>query len=143
LTQRPVVLLFDEDTATTELGRSRLTEAGFAVTCARSFLDALPHLGSARADIVLIALPEDAWTRSALLAQLRRANPLGTIVAMTHSTSDELSELLHQFDVAVVPPVARERWHDAVDAIREALGTSELDGLALTPTASNDAADGS
>ena len=117
----PRVLVFDQDRDATEVVRDRLEKEGMAVTRVHSFIEALPHLSPTRVDLILISLPEDDWTKNALLTQLRRANPAGAIVAMVADASTDLSRLLDSFNVARVPPAAGESWRDALDGIRQAL----------------------
>jgi hypothetical protein len=97
--------------------RDHLVEAGFDVTCARTFLEAVPHLAGDRTDLLLVYLPETEWVRNALLNEVRRANPTLPIVAMAPAVGDELSGV--QGVTELLP--ARGDWQRTLDGIRRAL----------------------
>jgi DNA-binding NtrC family response regulator len=118
------VLLFHEDGATAESLRSRLANAGFEVTGARTFLEAAPFLVTGRLDLFLIYLPETEWVRNAILTEVRRGNPALPIVALTPTMSDDLCQVLARLDIATVLPTGSS-WQGLVVAIHNALGSRE------------------
>lgn len=118
------VLLLDVDDAEREAGCLRLEEAGLDVIEARSFIDALPHLRPGSTDVVVLALPEDALTQSAILAQIRRAVPTVPLLAMTASR-ERLRPVLEAWNAVGVPPVAGDGWHETVGKIHDAVASTK------------------
>lgn len=114
------ILLFHEDLATSEIVRARLAKAGFEVTCARNFLDAVPHLAAGRSNLLLVYLPETEFVRNAFLSEARQAAPSLPIVAMAASVTEELRPLLARLGVATVL-MTKTKWDDVLRTIREAL----------------------
>lgn len=123
------ILLFQEDRSSTDSLRSRLANEGFDVTCARTFLEAVPFLATGRTDLFLFYLPEKDWVRNTILTEVHRANPTLRIVAMAPTVSDELFQLLARFHVSTVLP-ARGNWRDAVEKIRGALTSNAGENVA-------------
>jgi hypothetical protein len=116
--------LFQEDNRAAESIQARLVEEGFAVTCARTFLEAAPHLVAGRTHLFLIYLPETEWVRNAILTEVRRANPTMPIVAVAPRVSNELGQVLRRLHVANVL-AASSSWKTLVETLHQALVSSE------------------
>lgn len=114
------VLLFHEDRAIAAPVRERFVAAGYAVSGARSFLEAAPWFVPGRVDVLVMYVPAVAWVRNAILAEARRANPTLPIVAVT-ADSRELAPVLARLHRATAVD-AGDGWPAVLHAVRDALG---------------------
>jgi DNA-binding response OmpR family regulator len=117
----PRVLLLHEDDATGETWRTRLVTEGFAVTWVRTFAQAASSLVAGSVDLLLVSLPETAWVRNVILAEIRNTLPSLPVVALAPTISNELTQVLTRLHVATVLS-ARCSWQDLRAAIHAELG---------------------
>lgn len=122
MADRARILFFFEDRARGEPLVARLTDEGFEVTGARTFLEAVWTLVAGHVNLFLIHLPETERVRNAILTEARRANPTLPILALAPAVSNELSQVLARFHLATLLP-ATGSWKRFLDAIYSALGS--------------------
>jgi excisionase family DNA binding protein len=122
--ERQVYRWVDEDEIPFQRVCDQVTDNGFRVDSATTFLEEVPFLGPGHTDLFLFYLPQKEWVRNAILTEARRANPTLPIEAMAAQLSDDVFQLLARFHVSSVLP-ARGNWRGALEALRKALTTIE------------------
>ncbi len=118
------ILVFYQDPVIGESLLKHLASDGFKVTGAKTPLEVAWCLADGKVQLFLIHFPETEWAVSAILMEVRAANPTLPIVALAPMISNELGQLLARLHISKVLP-ATASWRGLAEAIHDALASPE------------------